>query len=174
MQTQPSTISEQINNIFSGLKLNWPYFVFALLTLGLLTLFITFLVYKPIKKMLQKRHDLIQSNIDESIAAKENASKVREEIDQKLINANEKVASILHNAKSESEKIINESIQQAQKQSEILLEQANLLVEKKYKEFEATQKKIIVENAVELAKQILKREIKDKDNKKMLQEFLEG
>ncbi|GAA8717136.1 hypothetical protein oki361_24400 [Helicobacter pylori] len=124
--------------------------------------------------MLKARHDFIQKNIDDSIAAKDKASKVDEEIDKKILDTDMQVNNMITQAKTESEKIINESIEQAKKQSEILLTQANILVEKKYKDFEQEQKKIIVENAVELAEKILKRELKDKDNKRLIQEMLEN
>ena len=168
------TITDKINEIFDGLKVSWPYFVFSLIALGLLTLMITFLVYKPVKKMLKQRQTFIQNNIDESIKAKEKAIETQENIDKQIIEANLKVSNILTEAKSESEKIINDGISKAEKQGEMLIEQANILVEKKYAEFEKVQKKIIVENAVELAKKILKRELKDKDNKKLVQELLES
>ena len=53
------TITDKINEIFDGLKVSWPYFVFSLIALGLLTLMITFLVYKPVKKMLKQRQTFI-------------------------------------------------------------------------------------------------------------------
>ena len=168
------TITDKINEIFDGLKVSWPYFVFSLIALGLLTLMITFLVYKPVKKMLKQRQTFIQNNIDESIKAKEKALEAQESIDLKINDANIKVSNLISEAKSESEKIINDGMQKAQKQSELLLQQANILVEKKYKDFELEQKKIIIENAVELARKILKRELKDKDNKKLISELMEN
>lgn len=168
------TITDKINEIFDGLKVSWPYFVFSLIALGLLTLMITFLVYKPVKKMLKQRQTFIQNNIDESIKAKEKALEAQESIDLKINDANIKVSNLILEAKSESEKIINDGMQKAQKQSELLLQQANILVEKKYKDFELEQKKIIIENAVELARKILKRELKDKDNKKLISELMEN
>ena len=103
-----------------------------------------------------------------------NQLKAQENIDLKINDANIKVSNLILEAKSESEKIINDGMQKAQKQSELLLQQANILVEKKYKDFELEQKKIIIENAVELARKILKRELKDKDNKKLINELMEN
>lgn len=124
--------------------------------------------------MLKARQEFIQNNINESIKAKEKALEAQESIDLKINDANIKVSSLILEAKSESEKIINDGMQKAQKQSELLLQQANILVEKKYKDFELEQKKIIIENAVELARKILKRELKDKDNKKLINELMEN
>lgn len=124
--------------------------------------------------MLKARQEFIQNNINESIKAKEKALKAQESIDLKINDANIKVSNLILEAKSESEKIINDGMQKAQKQSELLLQQANILVEKKYKDFELEQKKIIIENAVELARKILKRELKDKDNKKLISELMEN
>lgn len=169
-----SKISDEITKTFDNLTFNWPYFVLSLLTLTLVVLFVTFLVYKPLKKMLKARQEFIQNNINESIKAKEKALEAQESIDLKINDANIKVSNLILEAKSESEKIINDGMQKAQKQSEILLQQANILVEKKYKDFELEQKKIIIENAVELARKILKRELKDKDNKKLISELMEN
>ena len=174
MNINNSKISDEITKTFDNLTFNWPYFVFSLLTLTLVVLFVTFLVYKPLKKLLKSRQEFIQNNINESIKAKEKALEAQENIDKKINDANLKVSDLISEAKSESEKIINEGMKKAQKQSELLLQQANILVEKKYKDFELEQKKIIVENAVELAKKILKRELKDKDNKKLIQELMEN
>ena len=169
-----SKISDEITKTFDNLTFNWPYFVLSLLTLTLVVLFVTFLVYKPLKKMLKARQEFIQNNINESIKAKEKALETQESIDLKINDANIKVSNLILEAKSESEKIINDGMQKAQKQSELLLQQANILVEKKYKDFELEQKKIIIENAVELARKILKRELKDKDNKKLINELMEN
>ena len=124
--------------------------------------------------MLKARQEFIQNNINESIKAKEKALEAQESIDLKINDANIKVSNLILEAKSESEKSINDGMQKAQKQSELLLQQANILVEKKYKDFELEQKKIIIENAVELARKILKRELKDKDNKKLINELMEN
>ena len=169
-----SKISDEITKTFDNLTFNWPYFVLSLLTLTLVVLFVTFLVYKPLKKMLKARQEFIQNNINESIKAKEKALEAQESIDLKINDANIKVSNLILEAKSESEKIINDGMQKAQKQSELLLQQANILVEKKYKDFELEQKRIIIENAVELARKILKRELKDKDNKKLINELMEN
>ena len=169
-----SKISDEITKTFDNLTFNWPYFVLSLLTLTLVVLFVTFLVYKPLIKMLKARQEFIQNNINESIKAKEKALEAQESIDLKINDANIKVSNLILEAKSESEKIINDGMQKAQKQSELLLQQANILVEKKYKDFELEQKKIIIENAVELARKILKRELKDKDNKKLISELMEN
>lgn len=169
-----SKISDEITKTFDNLTFNWPYFVLSLLTLTLVVLFVTFLVYKPLKKMLKARQEFIQNNINESIKAKEKALEAQESIDLKINDANIKVSNLILEAKSESEKIINDGMQKAQKQSELLLQQANILVEKKYNDFELEQKKIIIENAVELARKILKRELKDKDNKKLINELMEN
>ena len=169
-----SKISDEITKTFDNLTFNWPYFVLSVLTLTLVVLFVTFLVYKPLKKMLKARQEFIQNNINESIKAKEKALEAQESIDLKINDANIKVSNLILEAKSESEKIINDGMQKAQKQSELLLQQANILVEKKYKDFELEQKKIIIENAVELARKILKRELKDQDNKKLINELMEN
>ncbi len=168
-----SAIEHELNKAFSGLTFNWPYFVASLITLAFLTVIITFLVYKPIKKMVKARQKFIQNNIDDSIKAKEDALKVREENDKKIIEATQQATTIINNARSESERIVNSGQAMAKKKAEMMIEQTQILINKKQAEFEKLQKKIIMENAVELAKKIIAREIKDEDNLKMIEEVME-
>ncbi|AZG68690.1 F0F1 ATP synthase subunit B family protein [Mycoplasma struthionis] len=171
-QAKP-TISDELGKAFDGLTFSWPFFVFSLLTLVLLTLIITFLVYKPIKKMLKNRQKFIQDNIDESIKVKEEALKAREENDKKILDAASQAATIINKARVESERIIQSGADAAKKKADMILETATVLTNKKAAEFEKNQKKIIMENAIDIAKKIIGREIKDKDNLKLIKQVLE-
>ncbi|PYF43092.1 ATP synthase F0 subunit B [Metamycoplasma alkalescens] len=166
------SISEELNNTFSQLKFNWPIFVFSLIVLMLVTAIITFLVYKPLKKMVKSRQKLIQDNIDASIKAKDEVLKVQEERDRMIIEATNQARVIINNAKAESERIVNSGSASAKKKAELMLEQAEILISKKRAEFENEQKQIIMENAIEVAKKIIGREIKDSDNIKMINEVI--
>lgn len=171
---QSKDIGGELKKAFSGLTFNWPYFIFSLITLAFITIIITFLVYRPIKKMVKNRKNFIQSNIDASIQAKEEALKVQETNDKKIIDANTQASAIINNARVESERILTAETAAAKKKTEIMIEQAQILINKKQAEFEKTQKNIIMENAVELAKKIIGREIKDKDNIKMINQALKA
>ncbi|MBN4089251.1 ATP synthase F0 subunit B [Mycoplasma enhydrae] len=173
IKLKSGSVSDEIQKTFSGLSFNWPLFVFSLIVLMLVTVIITFLVYKPIKKMIKKRQQLIQENIDASIKAKDDALRVQEEHDKKIIEATNQATMIINNAKVESERIINSGSALAKKKTEIMLDQAEVLINKKHEEFSKQQKKIIMDNAVELAKKIIGREIKDADNIKMIKEVLD-
>ncbi|AZZ65619.1 hypothetical protein DMC14_002375 [Metamycoplasma phocicerebrale] len=172
MSSGNGTISEELQNTFSGLSFNWPLFVFSLIVLMLITVIITFLVYKPIKRMVKQRQDLIQGNIDASIKAKDDALKAQEEHYKKIIEATNQAATIINNAKVESERIVNSGSAMAKKKAEMMLSQTEVLINKKRAEFSKEQKKIIMENAVELAKKIIGREIKEADNIKMIKEVM--
>ncbi|WP_045434017.1 ATP synthase F0 subunit B [Metamycoplasma canadense] len=166
------SVSEELEKTFSGLGFSWPLFIFSLIVLMLVTVIITFLVYKPVKKMVQKRQELIQENIDASIKAKDEALKIQEEHDKKIIEANNQARTIINNAKAESERIVNSGSAIAKKKAEMMLEQAEILINKKRAEFNKEQKKIIIESAVEIAQKIIGREIQDSDNIKMIQEVI--
>ncbi|AXE60577.1 hypothetical protein DA803_00505 [[Mycoplasma] phocae] len=172
-EVRRADVSEELNKAFSGLSFNWPYFVFSLITLCIIVLIITFLVYKPLKKMVQKRQKFIQNNIDDSIKAKEDALKIREKNDKAIIDADLQANNIISLAKIEGEKIIDNSTIQAKRKAEIIISQADILINKKQSEFEKKQKKLIIESAVALSEKILGREIKNKDNLKMIKDVLD-
>ncbi|WP_277870058.1 F0F1 ATP synthase subunit B family protein [Metamycoplasma auris] len=168
-----TNIDEELSKTFSGLSFNWTLFVFSLIVLMVVTAIITFLVYKPLKKMVKERQKFIQENIDASIKAKDEALKIQEERDLKIIEATNQAKTIIENARAESERIVNTGAESAKKKVEMMLEQAEILISKRRSQFDKEQKKIVMENAVEIAKKIIGREIKDSDNIKLINEVID-
>ncbi|ENY68636.1 ATP synthase B chain [Metamycoplasma auris 15026] len=168
-----ASISEELEKTFKGLSFNWTLFVFSLIVLMVVTAIITFLVYKPLKKMVKERQKFIQENIDASIKAKDEALKIQEERDLKIIEATNQAKTIIENARAESERIVNTGAEAAKKKVEMMLEQAEVLISKRRDQFNKEQKRIVMENAVEIAKKIIGREIKDNDNIKLINEVLD-
>lgn len=163
-------------NIIEALGLSWQKMLLHLANFVVLALVLIFLIYKPVKKFMQKRQDEIkqkyqdaedvklkaQKDIDE---ANENAQKSQEAMKQMALEVEEtkkqaeiEKEQILIEAKEQAEKIKEDARVKAQEEKELALKEA---------------KDEVVDMAVNLAGNILQREIKKEDNSKIIDEALE-
>ncbi|MBN0919372.1 F0F1 ATP synthase subunit B family protein [[Mycoplasma] gypis] len=170
---EANSVSVTLGNQFKAFSWSWPYFIVTIVSLAIITIILTFLVYRPVKKMLAKRQEFIQKNIDETVKAKEDALQLQNKANESLLETYKRVDKMLNDARVDSEKIIDDSTEVAKIKAHSMIEQANNSITKSWRDFEKQQKTIIVENAVEIAKKILGREIKDEESKKYIQQLLD-
>ena len=152
---------------------NWPSFVAQVGALIVLLVVVIVFAYKPVKKIVNKRQDYIESNIKEAEKSKaiwqENELKSKE-----TVLASERTAA----------DIVAEAKNDAQKERAAILEQTQLDVVKMKKdaendiarmEEEAQEqiKKEIVSVALDASSELLGREVNSEDNTRLLEEFIE-
>ena len=132
-----------------------------------------FIGYKPVKKMIQKR--------------RENVAKMIQDAEDKQRIANEaaakKEATILE-GKEEASHLVEQAKKQAEAERALILrqaeEEASLRRKKADEEIEAAKEKSkqeireqIVDVAIAASSQVLGREVKEEDNKALLDDFLD-
>ena len=129
--------------------------------------------YKPIKKKLEQRKEYVQKNIDDSkkelMNAKEASRQAEENIKASRVEANNIVEKAHAQALQEQKEILDEANRQAalkEKQGQIELEEQKALLERQ-------SHNKIVEAAIGASKEILGREINEKDNEKLVDEFID-
>ena len=152
---------------------NWVSFVTQLGALIVLIAIVFIFAYKPVKKIVNKRQDYIESNIKE---AEESKAKWKE-------NEEQSKANVLASTRTAAD-IVAEAKLDAQKERAVILEQTQLEVNKMKKDAEndiarmeaESQEQIrkeIVNVALDASKELLGREVSSKDNNRLLEEFIE-
>ncbi|MCD8194846.1 MAG: F0F1 ATP synthase subunit B [Coprobacillus sp.] len=150
----------------------WSFLVELLALIVLIVVFLIF-GYKPIKKMLNKRQDHIEENIN---AAEEN-NRISE------INKTESEKLIL-DSKKEANQIIEEAKQKAVMESEAILAETNdeIKLLKKQADEEIKQKeadskeeirKEMVDVALTASSELLGRSLTDQDSAKLVNDFID-
>ena len=149
----------------------WAFLVQFLALVVLIVVF--FLVgYKPIRNIIRKRQDHIEAQIHE-------AENLNQQSKQKLLEAD----SNLLESKKEALKIIDDAKEDALKQKDKIIKQANIEVseikDKAHKDIERDKekaqeeiKRTIVSVALDASKEVLKREINENDNVKLVDDFI--
>ncbi len=149
-------------------------FLAVFLAFVLLMLVVFFVAYKPIKKFIKNRGDYVEGKISEA--------ETREEKSRNLISEGEAyVASSKKEANQIIEKAKNDALMQKDEILESAKQEANQEKEKARAEIalelEASKKAIhdeIVDVALVASEELLKKEVSTKDNKRLLDDFVEG
>ncbi|QKT05514.1 F0F1 ATP synthase subunit B [Mycoplasma sp. OR1901] len=163
---------EQLKEKFLGIFPSIPLMIATILAFVIVFAALWFFLYKPVKKMMQDRHNFIQSNIDDSISKKEESIKTLNEANVQLKNAHVQADNILTKAKLKAEKVAEFYKNQATIKSKRLLDETRLDISTQQKEFDENSKKYIVEIATQLSEKILKREISKDTQDKIIDQFL--
>ena len=165
-------IGETMKSIAEKLIPNWISFVIQFSSFIILLLVVFFFAYKPVKKMLAKRADYIQQEIDQ--ATENHALAVKETKEAKKL---------LSESKAEASLIIENATKQGELKCEAMIEstreeikEMKLAAEQDIAQAREDALKDIHDEMVNVAltasKEILKREVDKDDNTRLAEDFI--
>ena len=151
---------------------NWVSFVCQFGALVVMILVIFFVAYKPVKKMLQKRADHIEQNIREAEEAKAEALKNSTESEERIIASKKEAAEIIAAAKETAENNRKEMVEATQLEINKMKEMAEEDIARSKEEAKEEIRQEMVSVALEASKEVLKREVNEKDNARLVMDFI--
>ncbi len=149
------------------------HIITTLLTLSIIVVLTTYLIYFPAKKSINERKKFIKTNIDESIEKNKQADKFMEEAELKIKESVDDSKYVTDTAKAEAKRIKEDIIEQAQEEINQLKER---LVKEKTSETESLKAKInqqIIDAALEISKKVIEKDLSKEDEQKMIATFIE-
>lgn len=171
------SILSGLGDLFDGIgdKLipSWPSLVVQLCSLVVLILVVFFVAYKPVKKMLKKRADYIENNISDSQKNKALARQNLEQSQEMILSSKKEASQIISNANKEALKERQLFEQETQLNIAKLKKDAELDIQKSKEESLEDIRREMVTVALAASKEILKREVNEKDNAKLAEDFIE-
>ncbi len=160
-------LSVDIGSIFALEKILLYLINFVILFLGM-----TFLIYKPVKKFIKNRQETISSQIEEANKKSEEAESIKNEYSKLIAEADKEIERKLE----EADKTINEKaeivLNDAYTQADEIKRQAEQEVQAEKERALGEFKEEIADIAVNMASDILSREITAKDNAKIIDDCL--
>lgn len=151
---------------------SWLSFVTQFSALIILLIVVFVFAYKPIKKMLKERADHIESEIKDAESMKANAE-INERQSQEMIIASKKeAANIIQEANRQGENRRQTIIDEAHDEAERIKKQAEEDIKRSQEEALEGIRQEMVEVALSASKEILKREVNEKDDKRLAEEFV--
>lgn len=166
-----------IADIFEGLidkifpSSIWPL-VIQLLATGLMVLIVYKLLYNPMKKFLATRASFIKNNIDSAKLSNEQATIAMKQAEEAIVNSKVEAQAIVKSATEDSLKAREALLAEAQRQAAELRSRADEEIEEsKAKALDEIHQEIVTV-AMAASRQVLGREINDKDNARFVDEFI--
>lgn len=166
--------TSDLNEKFEALFPTWPTVVATLLALLILFTVLTKLLYKPVKKMHDDRKNYIQDNIDSAEAQKADAVSDRENANNELIQARLAAAEIINQAKMEAEDVRSEKIAKAEVEAKKVIEDAKANMAAQQAKFEEDSREAIVEVALSAAAKVIEKEVDNKTNRKIVEDYVKA
>ena len=152
---------------------SWVSFVVQFSALVIMVIVILLVAYKPVKKLLAKRADYVESNIRDSEKAKAEAEQNASQSQETLIASKKEAAEIVAQAKVLADNNQKAAIEQTQLEINQMKQLAEEDIERSKEEAKEDIRREIVSVALAASEEVLKREVNEKDNKKVVEEFIE-
>ncbi len=149
----------------------WDFLV-QFLAFVVMVILITVFAYKPIKKYIQKRKELLDNEVKEAKTQNEEAKKNLLSSQKEIAETHEKASKIIESAIKEGNERKEEIINEASKQAEIKIREADEIIEKNKEDARKDIKNELSNVAIDLSTKILEREINNDDNKKLIDDFV--
>ena len=159
-------------SISKNLIPDWISFTVQFTALVIMVTVILLVAYKPLKKMLIKRADYVENNIRESESVKAEALRNVAASEETLIASKKEAADIVANAKITAQNNQKETLEQTQLEIKKMKEQAEVDIAQSKVEAREEIRKEMVSIALAASEEVLKREINEKDNARVVEDFI--
>ena len=168
-----SDIGETISTIGEKLVPNLLSFVVQFLSFLVLLLAVFFLAYKPVKRLLKKRADFIEEEINQ---AKENNAQAALSVNEakELVNTSKvKASEIIKNAEIQGQEKFDAMILEAKEEVKQMKKDAEEDIIRAKEDALQDIRNEMVNVALSASKEILKREVDSKDNVRLAEDFID-
>lgn len=165
-------IADDIRKKFLGLFPAWPTILATALALTVLTVVLTKLVWKPVKRMIQERRNFIKQNIDQARSQNIDAEKNRELALNELNNSRHEASMIIAKAKSNAHKIMEDNVEETRQKIDHMMKTAKEEIEKEKQKFELEARNEIIEVALAAASKVIQKNVDSDVNRKLIQDFI--
>lgn len=145
-----------------------------ILNIVILFLITRFLVYKPVRKFMQERKDRIEKEKANAEQQLKEANDLKEEYSSLIADAENKARQTVLEGENEARKRSSEIIEKANSDAEQIKEDARIQAKEEKENSINSMKGEIASLAVSLSEKILSREISEKDNEKIVEDFLQS
>jgi len=147
------------------------------LILQLVALVILLMVFKrfgwaPTKRFLDKRQEIVASKFTEAEVAKEESLELKRQYEEHLSNATKEAWQIIESSKEEGKKVYENIISDARREANEKLQSAEVAIAQDVKNAQNKIKEDIIEIAVSSTERLIKKELDEKDHKRLFDDFI--
>ena len=147
------------------------------LMLQIISLVILLFVFKrygwaPTKRFLDKRQEIIASKFIEAQNAKEESLELKRQYEEHLKVANDEAQQIIESSREEGKKVYENIILDARREASEKLQNAQVAIAQDVKNAQDKIKEDIIEIAVSSTERLIKKELDERDHKRLFDDFI--
>lgn len=121
---------------------------------------------------VEKRQQLVQANIDSSLALKKEAEDLKDQYNKQIMSAGQEANIILENARAQATQEKKQILSKAQQEAVLLKQKAQEDIEREKRNAQNSMKDAIGEVAVDVAKRFVADQMDEETQKKYVDDFL--
>ena len=156
----------------SFVGVNFWTMIFAWVNLLILYLALKKFLFVPIKKMIDSRQKEIDDMYSDAESAKESASELKEQYEEKMSRATEESEQILKAAVRSAQLKEEEILKEADKEAERTLERAHEQIALEKKQAINDVKNQVSAMAIGIASAVIERDVSEDEHKELIDDFI--
>ena len=129
--------------------------------------------YKPIKKMVKKRQDYVENNIREAETKNQEAETNLTQSNEAILASRRQASEIVDAARIEAQNQRDEMIREAEQEVIEMKKRAERDIKQSEEDAKEEIRQQMIEIAIAASSELLKRNVDDKDNKKLVSDFID-
>ena len=151
---------------------NWTSFITQVSALIIMIIIVLIIGYKPVKKMLKKRQDYIEASIRDAEVNKKQAERDAKQANEMIIASKKEATQIIKTAEQDAMRRNEEMLKQTDEQIAKMKKDADRDLERSRQEALDDIHDEMVSIALAATSEVLKREINEKDNSRIVEDFI--
>ena len=155
-----------------NLSLHLPTIVFTIINFILLLFILKYFFSKPVNKILDDRKNGINTSIKNAKDNEEKAEISKNEKERLLFESKTKGREIVEEYKTNAENISQEIIDEAKKESSIIMERTRIEIEREKQKAESEIKKQVIDLSLVLSEKALGQHIDEKEHRRLIEDFI--
>ncbi|HEY6192994.1 MAG TPA: F0F1 ATP synthase subunit B [Bacteroidota bacterium] len=156
------------------LEVNTGLISWTIVTFVLLLIVLRKFAWKPLLEGLQRREERVRTSIERAEQAQKDAERLMEENRQRLAQADQESHRLLSEGRVLAEKLKADIVEQANKQSRKMIEQAHQEIEREKEAALAQLRDEVATLAIKAAEKILDETLDEKRQRKLLDTYLDS
>ena len=157
----------------SIISVNFWQIVFSFANLAILAWILKKFLFKPVKKIIEKRQQEVDAVLSEAEAAKANALSVQTDYEEKMLAVQKEAESIRSEAINAAKEKSAQLIADAQAEAAAIREKANKDIELELARVMSQAREDISEMAVDIAGKLIKKDLDDNAHIELAKQFID-
>jgi F-type H+-transporting ATPase subunit b len=155
-----------------GLGVNLPLLVAFLINFIILFVLLSFVLYKPVLKMLDERQARIKEGMDQTEKIRLQTSKAEEDLELQLETARKDGQNIIAQAEQIGERLKNEARDEARKEAASLIEKAQVEIKQEREKDIKELRQQFADIAILAAEKVINESLDKAKHRKVIEEVL--